>query len=134
MKAISIRQPWAWLIVNGHKDVINCHWQTAYRGPLLIHAAKNPDLQYETIQKYYDHIIIPPKNCVDHGGIVGCVELTDCVQSYSSIWFSGPFGLVVRNPQIWPFLPWPGRTGLFEIDDKIRRRVFYVIRSSPKQH
>lgn len=27
MKALSIRQPWAWLIANGHKDIENRTWQ-----------------------------------------------------------------------------------------------------------
>ena len=40
MKALSIRQPWAWLIVCGHKPLENRSWPTPYRGPLLIHAAK----------------------------------------------------------------------------------------------
>src|SRR5438045_8559495 len=38
MKALSIRQPWAWLIVNGHKPVENRSWSTKYTGKLLIHA------------------------------------------------------------------------------------------------
>ena len=43
MKAISIRQPWAWLIVNGYKDVENRTWYTSHRGPLLICASKALD-------------------------------------------------------------------------------------------
>ena len=38
LKAISIRQPWAWLIVNGYKDVENRTWKAKYTGALLIHA------------------------------------------------------------------------------------------------
>ncbi len=38
--ALSLRQPWAWLVVSGHKDVENRVWRAAYRGPLLIHAGK----------------------------------------------------------------------------------------------
>ena len=30
--ALSIRQPWAWLIVNGYKDIENRDWKTHYRG------------------------------------------------------------------------------------------------------
>ena len=37
-KALSIQQPWAWLIVNDHKDIENRDWRTHYRGPVLIHA------------------------------------------------------------------------------------------------
>ena len=43
MKAISIRQPWAWLVVHGYKDVDNRTWATKHRGPILIHAGKALD-------------------------------------------------------------------------------------------
>lgn len=39
MKALSIRQPWAWLIVNGHKDIENRSWPTRFRGKFLVHAS-----------------------------------------------------------------------------------------------
>ena len=39
VKIISVRQPWAWLIVAGHKDIENRTWRTSYRGRLLIHAS-----------------------------------------------------------------------------------------------
>jgi len=32
MKALSILQPWAWLVVNGHKDIENRTWGTGFRG------------------------------------------------------------------------------------------------------
>jgi hypothetical protein len=38
LKAISIRQPRAWLIVNGYKDVENRIWAANVRGRVLIHA------------------------------------------------------------------------------------------------
>jgi len=43
VKALTIRQPWAWAVVFAGKDVENRSWQTSYRGPLLIHAAKDND-------------------------------------------------------------------------------------------
>ena len=39
MKVIVIRQPWAWLIVHGFKDIENRSWRTRYRGALLIQAS-----------------------------------------------------------------------------------------------
>jgi hypothetical protein len=39
MKALSIRQPWAWLVVNGWKNIENRERRFSHRGPLLIHAA-----------------------------------------------------------------------------------------------
>jgi hypothetical protein len=38
MKILSVRQPWASLIVNGFKDVENRTWPTRYRGRILVHA------------------------------------------------------------------------------------------------
>jgi hypothetical protein len=43
VKALTIRQPWAWAVVYAGKNVENRRWQTSYRGPLLIHAAKEDD-------------------------------------------------------------------------------------------
>jgi hypothetical protein len=40
VKALSIRQPWAWLIVNGQKDIENRCWKTHFRGKIYVHAAK----------------------------------------------------------------------------------------------
>jgi ASCH domain len=39
MKILSIRQPWAYLIANGQKNIENRTWLTNYRGPFLIHAS-----------------------------------------------------------------------------------------------
>jgi hypothetical protein len=43
VKALTIRQPWAWAIAAGHKPVENRSWTTSYRGPLAIHAGKGID-------------------------------------------------------------------------------------------
>lgn len=40
MRALSLTQPWAWLVVHGGKLVENRVWNTRHRGPFLIHAAK----------------------------------------------------------------------------------------------
>lgn len=43
MKIVSVKQPWASLIVRGVKDIENRSWSTIYRGPLLVHASLKPD-------------------------------------------------------------------------------------------
>jgi hypothetical protein len=40
MKTLSVRQPYAWLIVAGFKTIENRTWRTNYRGPLQIHASQ----------------------------------------------------------------------------------------------
>jgi hypothetical protein len=37
---LSIRQPWAWLVAHGWKNIENRTWPTGFRGRFLIHAAK----------------------------------------------------------------------------------------------
>lgn len=43
IKAISIREPWASLILTGKKTIETRTWKTSYRGPLLLCAAKKPN-------------------------------------------------------------------------------------------
>lgn len=50
MKALSLKQPYAWLIANGFLQVDDRTWGTQYRGPMLIHASKG---LYES---YYDYL------------------------------------------------------------------------------
>lgn len=38
--ALSIRQPWAWLIIHGGKDIENRTWPTRFRGRVAVHAGK----------------------------------------------------------------------------------------------
>jgi len=40
MKAISLLQPWATLVVTGVKTIETRSWGTKYRGPILIHASQ----------------------------------------------------------------------------------------------
>ena len=72
MRTLSIRQPWAWLIVHGHKDVENREWATDYRGPLLIHASKTAAKgeyaqQRDTIHEEMG-ILVPELEVIERGG------------------------------------------------------------------
>lgn len=72
MKALTICQPYAELIMRGEKLVENRTWPTRYRGPLLIHAGKSRNWLSE------DNYGIPISE-MDFGFIVGVVKLVDCV-------------------------------------------------------
>lgn len=73
MKVITIKQPWATLIVEGYKRFEFRSWKTNYRGDILIHAGKGIDKEaMERLKKYLpDEIPI--------GKIIGKATLTDCV-------------------------------------------------------
>jgi hypothetical protein len=82
MKALSIRQQWAWLIVSGQKDIENQTWKTNYRGPLLIHAASSfAGMSFEEIEDGY-RVKLPPRDKLRRGGIVGDCDLVDCVAKH----------------------------------------------------
>lgn len=109
MKALSVRQPWAHLIIHHGKDIENRTWATKYRCPLLIHAGK-------TIDSYAYEIKLIQSD-LQLGQCVGIVDLIDCVTDSDSKWFDGPFGFVLANPRpIKPF-PYKGQLGFFEVPD-----------------
>jgi hypothetical protein len=90
LRALTIRQPWAWLIVNGYKDIENRSWQTRHRGALLIHAgASKSDLNKNVlaaIEKRY-HVRLPQDYV--HSGLIGVVNIADCKKRTSSPWHRG---------------------------------------------
>lgn len=115
MKALSIKQPWAWLIVNGYKDIENRGWPTRLRGRVLIHAGKVIDREgIKWVQVYHPEIKLP--QTFNLGGIVGEAEIVDCVEDSPSPWFFGTFGFVMKNAKPLPFRPYPGQLGFFEVN------------------
>ena len=118
--ALSIRQPWAWLIVNGHKPIQNRPWDCGYRGPLLIHASKAvTEEDYEAaeavIRVHELGIVLPSPRQIQRGRIVGQVKLTDCVQRHVGPWFFGPYGFVLADAAPLPFRACPGKLGIFTV-------------------
>lgn len=120
MITLSIRQPWAWLIVNGHKPVENRDWKSSYRGPLLIHAGK------ARVRKHHEealqgllyagiHVPVPPFEELERGGIVGMVRMVDCVEHHESPYFTGPYAFVLDQAQRLRFHPCPGQLKFFDV-------------------
>jgi hypothetical protein len=119
MKALSIRQPWAWAIIHAGKDVENRTWHTNVRGRVLIHASKKFDMEgykilKQTFRIHGEHIPSSISN-FPRGGIIGSVTITDCVSSHPSFWFFGPYGFVLSDPQAMEFRSCPGSLGFFEV-------------------
>ena len=74
MKVLTIRQPWATLIMSGYKRFEFRGWPTKYRGELLIHAGKTVDKEAsERLEKY-----LPSE--LPLGKILGKVNLVDCIK------------------------------------------------------
>jgi ASCH domain len=111
MKIISIRQPWAALIVQGFKDIGNRTWPTRYRGPVLIHASLRPDeIGSDEIKRRFG---VRLEGDVPRGGIVGMTEIVDCVRPHPSKWYAaGCHGFLLANSRPLPFVPWRGALSL----------------------
>jgi len=75
MKALTICQPYAELIMCGEKLVENRVWKTDYRGPLLIHAGKSLDYLKRERLKPADYVL---------GAIVGVAVLADCASKHDT--------------------------------------------------
>ncbi|WP_223480316.1 MULTISPECIES: ASCH domain-containing protein [unclassified Pseudomonas] len=123
MKALSIRQPWAWLIIHGGKDIENRSWHTKHRGRFLVHASKGMTLkEYADAAAFADlecGVKIPPFNDLQRGGIIGSVFLADSRDSSLSPWYMGEKAFLLVAPAPLPFVPLKGRLNFFEVPDEL---------------
>ena len=91
MKVLTIKQPWATLIMQEDKRFEFRSWQTKYRGDLLIHAGKGIDKEaMKRLAKY-----LPDE--IPLGKILGKVTLVDCVKMCSEF----KDMLLKENPDIY---------------------------------
>lgn len=126
--ALSIRQPWAWAIINEGKDIENRDWKTGFRGPVCIHAAKGMTRDEWSLAMAVIEDINPKPLAASmgrrrsaaesldakRGGIIGVAEIVDCVEASDSPWFFGRFGFVLRSVRPVEFIPVKGALGFFD--------------------
>lgn len=110
MKVLTIKQPWATLIMQGDKRFEFRSWKTKYRGDLLIHAGKGIDKEaMKRLEKY-----LPAD--MPYEKILGKVKLTDCIKVtpefkkellkenkdiYKNSGFSEEYGWKVENVEVF---------------------------------
>ena len=123
MKALSFRQPWAELVLQGRKTIDLRTYNSHYRGRIAIHVAK-------TVERdaCWQHDLNPDD--LAKGAVVGTVELRDVIalteadynaqrdahlsgRSYRTGMYSWVLAQPERLPQI---IPARGRTNLFNLD------------------
>lgn len=128
--ALTVRQPWTWSIMFLEKDIENRGWPTAVRGRVFLHAAKGMtrdewDDGFHTARSASKQrpalvgTVFPTMDQLPRGGIVGTVEIIDCVSTSHSPWYFGPFGFVLRNPQPTRFTPCKGALGFWRVPRSI---------------
>jgi hypothetical protein len=115
MKALSVLQPWAWLLTYGPKRIENRSWPTRYRGPVLVHAGKGFDREgYEWARRHFPDLDLPKLEHYERGGIVGSMTITGCVEESDDPWFFGPYGFTTKDNRPLPFRRCLGTLGFFE--------------------
>ena len=72
MKVLTIRNPWAELIVSGYKKYEFRSWKTNYRGKILIHSSAN--LEKSMLSRFQDYNLQ-----YINGAIIGEAEIIDCI-------------------------------------------------------
>lgn len=117
MKALSIKQPWAFAILRKGKDIENRTWKTDIRGEFYVHAAKSIDKNapQELLQQWFDAAQAGDV-AASLGGVLGTVEITGCYTQYDSRWWQGPFGYLLKDPVTFTkFYPYKGQLRFFEV-------------------
>ena len=126
MKTLTIKQPWATLIIQGDKRFEFRSWKTSYRGGLLIHAGKGIDkVAMKRLKKY-----IPED--MPLGKIIGKVKLVDCIKMspefkemllkenneiYTKSSFQENYGWQVENVEVFNHpIPVKGQLSLWEYE------------------
>lgn len=127
MKAITVRQPWAWQIIHQRKDVENRTRNIAgsYRGPVAIHAAqKYDDDAMARLPMHAPEWVTEPRVFYP-GVILGVVDLVDVVEVSTSEWAQpGMKHLVLENPRaLTEPIPCKGALGLWTLPVDVAERV-----------
>jgi hypothetical protein len=147
--ALSIRQPWAALLVSGRKTVEIRTWPTRRRGRILIHAGKVPDRRPAAWEMVADDPVLQAAAAIT-GGVVGVGELIDCV-TYAAAeafaadqdrhhnkpeWFRPPrvYGLVFANMRPVPLHPCAGSTFFFGVDGFVEGATRTVVSTAAVAH
>lgn len=124
-KALSVRQPWAAMIIYMNKDIENRSRHTKFRGRFLVHASQTMSKNYWLEAIHFAHYasgvpIEKLKSIFDYdrlhlGGFIGSVELVDSLDSSESPWYMGEKGFLLRDPKPVPFVRYTGRLGFFDV-------------------
>lgn len=125
LPALSIRQPWAWLIVHAThapKRFENRDWQLSnpgrrFRGRFLIHAGKGMTRDEYAMAEVTAHEYgqpLPALEALERGGIIGLAEVVAWHDNAPRLPYAFGSGLELANVQALPFTPCLGALGFFK--------------------
>ena len=122
MKALSLKQPWAELIMMGKKTVETRTWSTKFRGKFYIHASKTPD---KKAMQRFGFSELPA------GFVVGVAELADVIEYNKKSWQKEnrscagwmpyrKYGPVLKNVRRIKPISAKGKLGFWDYTDRLR--------------
>jgi|SRR5262245_474202 len=127
IRVLSVRQPWAWAIIAGHKDIENRSQRTSYRGRIYIHAGlkQAPADQLARFERLTVRLGIVASFDDIRGAVIGHVELFNCTTRANSPWYiRGNYAWHLRGAAAFVRpVPLVGRLGLFHPDASDARRL-----------
>jgi hypothetical protein len=127
LRAVSVRQPWAWAIARGHQPVLSRAADTGYRGPVAIYASFRVDLESfesDVVRQAASAAWDPADPVAAIGGIVAVVRLAGVCAAAASGAPCGCGEWARPGAYHWRFadprpLRWPvlavGQAGLWEL-------------------
>jgi len=120
---LSVRQPWATLIVTGRKTVENRSWATSYRGRLWIHAGLRPDTSAFATRCAGEADIDPSQ--LDLGTIIGSIDLVNIHDTSDSPWWiPGMLAWELASPaRLDTPVSCRGMLGIFAVGDAVAKRL-----------
>jgi hypothetical protein len=119
--ALSVRQPWAWAIVAGHKKIANRSAGSIRAGRMscrriAIHAAsglKQDEFDWGVWRLQKHGVVCPRPDQLPRGAIIGAVDVVKIVSKSHSEWFGGQTGLVLENAEQCDPIPAKGELVYF---------------------
>lgn len=128
MRALTVKQPWAWAIIHGGKTIENRRWRTRHRGPLAIHASARDDQTAWTDPRIVNALreanqLYDP--ALNGGAFIGVVDLVDIVRDHDSRWAEpGAWHWILTNPRplLAPIVA-KGQLGLWTPTGSQRRAI-----------
>lgn len=121
MRALSVRQPWAWAIIHAGKNIENRTWHNKHTiGTIAIHASKG----LLPVEDMPPRVRRPQPAELVRSAIIGIVDVVDVVENHRSRWFHGPLGWVLKNPRaLTRPIECQGALGLWAVPRSIERRI-----------
>src|SRR5947208_760657 len=118
LRCLAVKQPWAWALVAGVKDIENRTWSTEYRGQIVIQASSSKTI-VNKISKTTGKSL--PSMTFEYSALIGVVDVLDVVplseELENNLWVCGPLCWKVGNARMFREpIPAKGKLNLYSLD------------------